>query len=194
MALYYVYYAIQKNGKPKVGASSNPNERKRSCKYQEIILLEEFDCAIKCGDREIELQQQYFGKRDSSAHYASMINKCKGYKHTKEAKENMRLANADKSYFQTEEYKTKMSESTKRRWENERELMMKTTARGSNIVSSKLTDENVRFIRKVYYSTANKHTPIPHGKMSRKQLEDKFNCTGITILKVVNKKSWKHVI
>ena len=193
MALYYVYYAIQTDGRPKVGASINPNGRKRASKYQEIILLEEFDCPIKCGDREIELQLKYFGKRDNSQHYASMINKCKGYKHTKEAKENMRLANADKSYFQTEEYKTKMSESTKSIWKNERENMMKNRPRGSDIAQSKLTDENVRFIRKVYYKVVNQYTPIPKGKMSITQLANKFNCSTLTILNVVNGKLWKHV-
>ena len=169
MALHYVYFAIQKDGRAKVGASINPNRRKRACKYQEIILLEAYDCAIKCGDREIDLQLKYFGTRDNPAHYASMINK---------------------TPFQKEEYKTKMSEIRKQVWENQREYMLNAIVNGV----SKLTEEDVKFIRKVYFRVVNKHTPIPNGKMSRKQLEDKFNCTKQSILNVANGKSWKHVI
>ena len=161
MALFYVYYAIQKDGTPKVGASNNPNGRKRGCKYQEIILLEAYDCPIKCGDREIELQLKYFGKRDSNHHYAV--------------------------------FKRKMSESNKHVWENQRERMMKNIVRGINQASSKLTEQDVRFIRKVYYKVENQNTPIPKGKMRRKQLADKFNCSTQTILRVVSGKGWKHV-
>jgi len=173
MKLFYVYYAIQTDGRPKVGASINPNKRKRASKYQEIILLEEFDCPIKCGDREIELQLKYFGKRDNSAHYASMINK---------------------SFYQTEEFKTKQSERFKRLWENERENMMKNIAIGINHGRSKLTEEDVKFIRKAYFKCVNRFTLIPKGKMSITQLANKFNCTKQSILNVANGKRWKHVI
>jgi len=166
MALHYLYYAIKQDGRAKVGASSNPNGRKRGCKYQEIILLEAYDCPIKCGDREIDLQLKYFGKRDSRSHYAVL---------------------------QTKEYKTKISESTKSRWKNHREVMMNSRARGSNHYLSKLTEEDVSFIRKVYYKFYNKLTPMPKGKMSSKQLVDKFNCTIDTISKIVNGKTWKHI-
>ena len=183
MALYYVYYAIQKDGKPKVGASSYPKRRKRNCKYQEIILLEAYACPIKCGDREIELQQQYFGTRDSGHHYAVLKEMLKTRK------------SADKSIFQTEEFKTKMSESFKLLWENEREYMLNTRVNGSNHYLSKLTEQDIKFIRKAYFRVVNQyqHTPIPQGKMTTKQLADKFNCVNSTILKIVNGKRWKHV-
>jgi len=167
MALHYVYFAIQKDGTPKVGASSNPNKRKRDCKYQEIILLEAYACPKKCGDREIDLQLKYFGKRDSRSHYA---------------------------FYQTDEYKTKISESSKRVWANQREHMLNTRARGINHAFSKLTEEDVSFIKKVHYRFVSKATPIPNGKMTSKQLVDKFNCTHDTISSIVNGKTWKHVI
>jgi len=181
MALYYVYYAIKKDGTQKVGASMNPNLRKRGCKYQEIIILEEFDCPIKCGDREIALQLKYFGKRDDWKHYAVFRQMVKTRKP------------ADKSFMQTEEFKTKISEITKRTWENHREVMMKTVPRGSNNGLSKLTEEQVKYIRKVYFKCVSRITPIPKDKMSIKQLAAKFNCTSQTIFDIANEKTWKHV-
>ena len=81
--LHYVYYAIQKDGTPKVGATQNLKQRIRQSKYQELILLEVYDCPWKCGDREWQLQELYFGKRDSNTHYAITykIKKVKGEKH-----------------------------------------------------------------------------------------------------------------
>ena len=202
MKLYYVYYAIQKDGRPKVGASSYPKRRKTESKYQEFILLEAYDCPIKCGDREIELQLKYFGKRDALTHYAVWIQRLKTPKRTKEESNQLRKAtfrkrqqegryvNDHKSFFQTEEYKRKMSESWKDVWENQREYMLNAIVNGV----SKLTEEQVRYIRKAYFRVVNRFTAIPNGKMNAKQLADKFNCGNTAILNIVNGKTWKHVI
>jgi len=179
MALHYLYFAIKKDGTPKIGATENPSVRCSS--YLQWNLLETYDCPWKCGDKEIELQQQYFGKRDNSKHYAVWKQMMKTRKP------------ADKSVYQTEEYKTKISEITKRTWENQREHMLNTRPRGSNHHSTKLTEQNVRFIRKVYYRGVNKFTPISQGKMNLRQLADKFNCGKSTISNIVNGKSWKHI-
>ena len=74
MELHYVYYAIQKDGTPKVGATKSIKQRHYTQKYLEIIPLEIFECPWKCGDKEIELQLQYFGKRDSKFHYVVSLN------------------------------------------------------------------------------------------------------------------------
>jgi len=71
MKLHYVYYAVQKDGIKKIGATSNTE--RRFGRYVESKLLESFDCPWKCGDREIELQIKYFGKRDNSKHYAHWL-------------------------------------------------------------------------------------------------------------------------
>lgn len=83
MKFHYVYYAIKEDGTPKVGASSNLKERVRTTKYQSIKVLEQYDCPWKCGDREWELQLEYFGKKDSGTHYAITLKmkKVKGEKH-----------------------------------------------------------------------------------------------------------------
>ena len=75
MKIHYVYYAIDKDGKQKIGASSLIKRRMMKEKYKEIKLLEAHDCDKKAGDREIELQLKYFGLRDSHFHYSEMINK-----------------------------------------------------------------------------------------------------------------------
>ena len=198
---HYVYYAIQKDGTPKIGATENPSVR--CLVYLKWNLLETYDCPWKCGDREIELQQQYFGKRDTGLHYAVLKQmlktpkfiegRKKGGELIKKRHQEGRYANVDKSVFQTEEYKTKMSEITKSIWKNERENMMHNRPRGSNHYLSKLTEEDVKFIRKVYFRVVNKFTAIPKGKMNSKQLEDKFNCDKTTILRVASGKTWKHI-
>ena len=68
MKLHYVYYAIQKDGTPKYGATENPS--KRCSRYLQWNLVEAYTCPWKAGDREIELQIKQFGKRDNSKHYA----------------------------------------------------------------------------------------------------------------------------
>ena len=73
MKLHYVYYAISKKDKPKVGATCNPKFRPRIGKYKEFIILEAYESPQIAGDREIELQLKYFGKRDSSRHYVDQI-------------------------------------------------------------------------------------------------------------------------
>ena len=73
MKLHYVYYAIKKDGKEKVGATCNLKFRPRIGKYQDFKVLEAYECPIKCGDREIELQELYFGKRDSKLHYSESL-------------------------------------------------------------------------------------------------------------------------
>ena len=80
MKLYYVYYAIQENDKPKVGASSNIKARISMGKYKFFKLLECFTCPKKCGDREIELQLLYFNKRDTHKHYTDLLKLPKTYK------------------------------------------------------------------------------------------------------------------
>lgn len=71
--LHYIYYAITKEDKPKVGATKNLKRRALVEKYKLIKPIEAYTCDKKAGDREIELQLKYFGKRDSKLHYSHMI-------------------------------------------------------------------------------------------------------------------------
>ena len=72
MKLHYVYYAIQKDGTHKVGATTNPKKRFTHKKYRSLVIIQQFNCPWKCGDKEIELQYAYFQERDNNHHYALM--------------------------------------------------------------------------------------------------------------------------
>ena len=170
MKLYYVYYAIDKNGESKVGCTSQPKIRK--LRYLEFILLESFTCAIQAGDREIELQQKYFGKRDGSTHYAEMIKKQPIY---------------------DDEYRKKTSEWSKKYWTNKRIKERTNQISGVNNYKSKFTEKDVKYIRKKYHKLNHQKHTIPNGKLSGKDLAEKFNVDYTTIMNIINRKSYKNI-
>ena len=64
---------------------------------------------------------------------------------------------------------------------------------GSKNGRAKITEKDVRFIRKHYYITNNQYSEIPIGKMSTKQLMDKFNLSKSAFHRIIQNESWKHV-
>lgn len=179
MKLHYIYYAIQKNGKPKYGATTDPTARATSGRYKSIKVLEEYKCPMKCGDREIELQIKYLGKRDTSMHYANMLlmqAKSQTPEVWKKISVNTRKA------VSNSEIKKKQSDNAIKMWKNPKHIeFMK---RGVSLPFAKLTDELVRQIRKEY---------IPR-KVSSRMLGKKYNVNQKSILNIVNGVTWKHVI
>jgi ribosomal protein S25 len=178
MKLHYVYYAIQKNGKPKYGATTEPSNRKNREKYKSIKVLEEFKCPLECGDREIELQIKYLGKRDSSTHYADMIlrrDKLKLPLIRKKISENTKKA------LSTPEVRKKLSLKSTEMWKDPKRK--EKNVRGVSQHLSKLTPELVKQIRKEY---------IPR-KVSSRKLANKYNVNQKSILNIVNRVTWKHI-
>lgn len=200
MKLHYVYYAIKEDGTPKVGATKNPSERKHRGKYKELSLLHAYECPWKCGDREIELQLQYFGKRDNSTHYAIMLTRGRSKDTHKKISKGLKLAykegrrdKTDKSFFNKKEYRKKISDKMKK-WCQENPNARKKSARyGEDNHNTKYTEDDVRFIRKYYHPMKNQNTPIPAGKMSRKQIVHTLGCSVNFFKQVVSGKTWKHV-
>ena len=200
MDLHYVYYAIKEDGTPKVGATKNPTERNSRAKYESIKLLEVYDCPWKCGDREIELQLQYFGKRDSNTHYAVMIKRGHNKATHKKISKGLKLAykegrrdKIDKSFFNKKEYRKKISNVMKKWCKDNPNARKKSARYGSDNHNTRYTEDDVRFIRKHYYPMKNQNTPIPAGKMSRKEIIDTLGCTVSFFKQVVTNKTWKHV-
>lgn len=164
--LYYVYYAVEKDGKQKIGCTSQPKRRYEL--YDEVKSLFVYDCPIKAGDKEIELQQKYFGKRDSSQHYSRF----------------MEVRKQDKSI---EGFK-----------KGGRKTVKLIQSQGKHIRKGeeghhKLKNNQVKFIKENWTrcnSWGKKENP---NKLSTKELCKKFDISKYTISLIINNKIWTHI-
>ncbi len=73
MKTYKIYYGIKPNGEPKIGVDQNYPSRAKVQKLTNYYVMEEHTCLDTVDQREIELQIQYFGKRDSSSTYSESV-------------------------------------------------------------------------------------------------------------------------
>ena len=65
--MYYIYHIPQRN---KIGVAVDVTRRMREHRWKGFYeILETHTCEFKVSDREVELQIQYFGKRDSNILY-----------------------------------------------------------------------------------------------------------------------------
>ncbi len=65
--MYYIYHIPQRN---KIGVAVDVTRRMREHKWTGFYdVLEVHDCIYKVSDREVELQIEYFGKRDNNRLY-----------------------------------------------------------------------------------------------------------------------------
>jgi hypothetical protein len=67
--MYYIYHIPG----VKIGVSSEPTKRVANQGYTDFEILEQHTDIEMASDREIELQIQYFGKRDNRARYVQSI-------------------------------------------------------------------------------------------------------------------------
>jgi hypothetical protein len=65
--------------------------------------------------------------------------------------------------------------------------------KGQDNNNSKLTENDVRIIREKHFKLINQNCKVPKGKLTSKQLSEKFNVTTVTILRIVNRNMWKHI-
>ena len=196
--MYYVYYAIDRNGNPKVGCTSQPEKRFK--KYKEGKLLHCYTDAKEAGDKEIELQIKYFGKRDGYTHYVDMLKK--GRRGDEDIKKKIssglklaykegRRDNWDNSFFQSKEYKEKLSKKSLEMWKDPKRK--EANLKGCDVSNALLSEDDVRFIRKTYFKRINQYVPIPQGMMSLGQLQKKFNCSKGVIIKLINGQTYTSV-
>lgn len=68
-----IYYGIRPNGTAKIGCTTDYPNRPESQGLTDYMVLEEHDDIEIASQREIELQIQYFGKRDSTSTYANSM-------------------------------------------------------------------------------------------------------------------------
>jgi len=64
--MYYIYHIPQRK---KIGVAVNVTRRMKESKCTNYEILEEHTCEFKVSDREVELQIEYYGKRDSHLLY-----------------------------------------------------------------------------------------------------------------------------
>ena len=70
--MYYIYHIPN----VKIGCTNNPKKRiVKDQGYSEYEILETHDCLDTASDREIELQIQYFGKRDNCISYKRTLKR-----------------------------------------------------------------------------------------------------------------------
>tara|TARA_R110000803_G_C11864073_1_gene307555 strand:- start:132 stop:635 length:504 start_codon:yes stop_codon:yes gene_type:complete len=167
MKLYYVYYAIDKDGKVKVGCTSQPQRRLNL--YQESKLLYCFTDPIKAGDKEIELQIKYFGKRDNSKHYAHFMEVRKQKKSIEGFRKGGRTT-------------VKLIQS-----------LGKHIHKGEEAGGSKLKNNQVKFIRKNWTRSNTVGIKENHNKLSTRELMYKFGVSKHTISLIVHNKIWTHI-
>ena len=105
--MYYIYYIplfVHSDGSiGKIGVSKNPRTRVRDQKYSDFEILEQHSDIDIVSQREIELQLQYFGKRDNNLSYKQSFTNCMkmrnhikyfSEKKTISSKENVKKATA----------------------------------------------------------------------------------------------------
>ena len=73
--MYTVYYGIKPNGEPKVGCDINYPNRAISIGLTDFRILEQYEDIMIASYREVDLQMELIGKRDSHSYYYEMFTK-----------------------------------------------------------------------------------------------------------------------
>lgn len=197
--LHYVYYAIRKDGKEKVGATSNPKFRPRIGKYQDFRIIEAYECPIKCGDREWELQELYFGKRDSKLHYSESLKMLidRGKKSAitrKKNKTKIKITTKDIKKGHITQKKNDIKYSAMFRGVDNGVVPpiphLKKKSVGINHKDAKLNPDKVIAIRQEFRDIRYK---FRSNNQAYQSLADNYGISSMAIKKVVDRISWKHI-
>jgi hypothetical protein len=73
--MYTIYYGIKPNGEPKVGCDSNYPARAIKYELTNYRILEEHEDIMIASYREVDLQIELIGKRDSNAYYFETVER-----------------------------------------------------------------------------------------------------------------------
>jgi hypothetical protein len=83
---YTIYYGIKPNGEPKVGCDSNYPNRALQTELTDYRILESHDDVYIASYREVDLQLELIGKRDSNSYYYQTLEHAvKGRQKNREA-------------------------------------------------------------------------------------------------------------
>lgn len=210
---FYIGIGVDKNynrANSKKSRNSHWNSIVDKTEYEVEILFEHDDYDF-IKEKEVEFISLY-GRKDLGA--GTLCNKtdggdgCLGLIHSEEARLKMSIPNRGKVI--SEEHKRKISEFHKgivrskecrdkisksnsgdrnhmfgkKVSEETRRKMIQSAKRGSQNITSKLTDEDVINIRKIY----------KEDNYSSRKLSKMFNISKSNILNIVNFKTWKHII
>ena len=157
MKTYYIYHVPGE----KIGVTVNPKERiKYAQGYNDYEILEEHTCIDTVSQREIELQIEYFGIRDSSQTYKQSCEKLEG-KRILWTSETARAASA-------------LADRSNCGWTKEMQLEL---SQRPKLKARVLTPEQVKEIRDVY---------VPYKYPFKKDLALQYRVSQSSINKVNN--------
>ena len=80
MTTFTIYYGTRPNGTPKIGCDEHYPNRAKVQKLTDYYAMEEHNDIDIAGAREIELQIQHIGKRDSSMTYRQSVELLEKYR------------------------------------------------------------------------------------------------------------------
>lgn len=188
--MYYIYHIPN----VKIGCTTNPKKRVKAQGYKEWEILETHKCIDTASKREIELQKEYgLEEKFVAVDYKHQVNNFQS-----------KSPLSKKGRIWKDEWKKKLSQSCMGRKfsEETRDKMRKWSLGrkrpecgnpGESNPKAKLTEKDVIWIRKVYYTNKSYSTPTPKGKYRVKELAEIYNMSTSTIRNVVLRKTWTHI-
>jgi len=195
--MYYIYHIPN----VKIGCTINPKRRiVRDQGYTDYEILETHNCIDTASKREKELQDEYgYVEKFMAVDYKhTVLNfqpKSPLSKKGRIWKDEWRkkLSESCKGREFSEETKEKLSKVLKKKYECE-ELRLKCGSPGELNPRAHFTNEQVKWIRKVYWSSKNKYIKSPKGKYRANELADMFNVKPFVIRRVALKQSYKSIV
>ena len=208
MLKYTIYHGQYPSGEWKIGATYKYPKRCKQQKLTNYYILEEHDCRVTAGIRELELQKQYGYKQDtktydetlkqtsdkikgrtlSDNHKDKISSSLTGYVKSDEHRKNLSKSLMGK--VATEQTRIKMSKSfTGRKLNNETKKRMSEAKKGSNGPTAILNEDIVLYIRAQY----KRYKDTFGDRISAKRIGKVFGVSESTIISLLSRRTWKHI-
>lgn len=188
--MYYIYHIPN----VKIGVSKNPKRRVREQGYSDYEILEQHDCIDVVSKRENELQKEYnleekFVKVDYKHIIQNYQSKSPLSKKGRIWKDEWKkkLSDSHKGKKLSKEHKEKL-----RNWQLGKKRP-ECSNPGELNPNAKLTNEQVKYIRKVYWSSKNNYIKAPKGMYRANELAKMFNVKPYLIRRVALNKTYTSV-
>jgi len=194
--MYYIYHIPN----VKIGVSKHPKRRVREQGYSEYEILETHTDIDLVSKRETELQKKYnLIEKFVAVDYKHQVNNFQSKsplaKKGRIWKDEWRkkLSESCMGREISEEQRKKLSKSVRKRYES-KELRLKCGSPAELNPRAHFTNEQVKWIRKVYWSCKNKYIKSPKGKYRANELADMFNIKPFVIRRVALRKTYSSVV
>jgi|13_taG_2_1085334.scaffolds.fasta_scaffold86580_1 hypothetical protein len=160
--MYYIYHIPERN---KIGVSNSLKVRMKKHKWTgSYEILEEHTCEFKVSDREVELQIEYYGKRDNNRLYWQTLKAHSTESRSKGGKKSGKIA-VESGQLQSVQSKGAIA---------------------SNKLKRKLTYETAEYIRAQY----KRGNDVFGKKISQRRLARVFDINQESIFKIIHNKTY----